>query len=185
MSSGLLVQLADQVAGGGEHHRVQACRPVGLPGAEDVLGHGGQVAHVHPLAVQVEAQRFGVALAQRERGGAFGRVTEPHQFAQLQGTVLGSDVAQDAAGADGGELLIVPDQPHAATTLEDELHRSVQGQGVGHPGLVDHHEGGGVDAGHPVGELPGAQGVGELGERVGLGVGLGAHRQSQRIGGGS
>ena len=62
----------------------------------------------------------------------------------------GSDVAQHAAGADRGELLVVTDQPDAATALEDELHRSVQGEGVGHPGLVDHHERGGVDAGHPV-----------------------------------
>ena len=105
-----------------------------------------------PLAVEVEAQCLGVALAQRERGGAFGRVGEPHQLAQLQRAVLGADVAQDAAGADRGELLVVADQADAAAALEDELHGGVQGEGVGHPGLVDHHERRGVDAGHPVGQ---------------------------------
>ena len=47
------------------------------------------------------------------------------------------------------------------------------------PGLVDHHERRGVDAGDPVGHrgagLPGLlEGVGELGQGVGLGVDLGA-----------
>ena len=86
--------------------------------------------------------------------------------------MLGTDVAQDAAGADGGELLVVSDQPDAATTSDDEPHNTVKGQGVGHPGLIDHHERGGVDACHPVGEPPRCQGVGELGERVAADAGV-------------
>ena len=74
VGAGPLVELGDQVAGGGEHDRVQAGGAVGLPGGEDVLGHGGQVADVDAVAVEVEAERLGVALAQREGGGAFGRV---------------------------------------------------------------------------------------------------------------
>ena len=153
VGAGLLVELADQLAGGGEHDRVQPRGTVGLPGREHVLGHGGQVADVHPVAVEVEAQGLGLALAQRQRGGAFGRVGEPDELGQLQRAVGGADVAQHAAGADRGELLVVADQADAAAALEDVLHGDVQGERVGHAGLVDHHERLGADAGDPVGQL--------------------------------
>ena len=83
VGAGLLVELADQLAGGGEHDRVQAGGTVGLPGGEDVLGHRGQVAHVHPVAVEVEAQGLGFALAQGQRGAALGGVGEPDELAEL------------------------------------------------------------------------------------------------------
>ena len=60
------------------------------------------------------------------------------------------DVAEDPAGADGGELLIITDQPDAATTADDELNGGVQGEGVGHPGFVDDHQAGPADAFRPV-----------------------------------
>ena len=44
VGAGALVELADQFAGGGEHDRIQAAAPVGLPGREDVLGERGEVA---------------------------------------------------------------------------------------------------------------------------------------------
>ena len=53
----------------------------------------------------------------------------------------GLDVAEDAAGADRGELLIVTDQPDAAAAVDDELDGGVEGEGVGHAGLVDDHQG--------------------------------------------
>ena len=41
--AGALVELADQFAGGGEHDRIQAAAPVGLPGGEHLLGERGEV----------------------------------------------------------------------------------------------------------------------------------------------
>ena len=80
-------------------------------------------------------------VAQGQGGGAFGGVGEPHQLGQVQRAVGGGDVAQDAAGADRGELLVVPDQPDLPAAGGDEVDGGVQGEGVGHPGLVDHDQG--------------------------------------------
>src|SRR5665647_2144017 len=66
VSASPLVQLADQLAGGSEHDRIQAPAPVGLPRGEDVLGHGGQVPDVHPAGVQIEPERLALSLALRE-----------------------------------------------------------------------------------------------------------------------
>ena len=63
------------------------------------------------VVVEVEPERLGLPVAQREGGGAFGGVGEPEQLGQVQRAVGGGDVAQDAAGADRGELLVVADQP--------------------------------------------------------------------------
>jgi hypothetical protein len=41
------------------------------------------------------------------------------------------DVAEYPAGADRGELLIISDQPHAATASHDEVDGGIQGEGVG------------------------------------------------------
>ena len=49
---------------------VQAVAAVGLPGVEDGVEGGGGVADVDALPVQVEAERFGSAVAQGEGGGA-------------------------------------------------------------------------------------------------------------------
>ena len=68
---------ATQFAGGGEHDRVQAAVAVGAPGVEQVVGHGGFVADVDAVLVEVEPERLGVAVAQGEGGGAFGGVGEP------------------------------------------------------------------------------------------------------------
>ena len=58
-AAGALVELGDQLAGGGEHDRVQPGRSVGSPGGEDILGDGGEVADVDPAVVEVEAERLG------------------------------------------------------------------------------------------------------------------------------
>jgi microcompartment protein CcmK/EutM len=63
------------------------------------------------------------------------------QLGELEGTVYVFDVAQDAAGADRGELLIISDQSDTRTTSDHELHGGVEGDGVGHPGFVDDHQG--------------------------------------------
>ena len=50
------------------------------------------------------------------------------------------DVAEDAASADRGELLIVTDQPDTRASIDGELHGRVEGEGVGHAGFVDDHQ---------------------------------------------
>gem|GEM_PF-4138808 len=93
-----------------------------------------------PAGVQVEPEGLGLSLAQCEGRGALGRVGEPQQLGQAGRSVGGLDVAQYPAGADRSELLVISDEPDAAAATHDELHGSVQGQGVGHASLVDHHE---------------------------------------------
>jgi hypothetical protein len=59
------------------------------------------------------------------------------QLSQPEGTVGVGDVAEDAAGADRGELLIITDQPDTRPSIDGELHGRVEGEGVGHAGLID------------------------------------------------
>jgi hypothetical protein len=73
-----------------------------LPGGEDVLGQRGEVADMDALLVEVEAEGFGPAVAEGEGGGAFGGVGEPVQLGEPDGSVGVGDVAEGAAGADGG-----------------------------------------------------------------------------------
>ncbi len=68
VGSGAAVELGDQVAGGGEHDRVQPGRPVGSPGGEGVVGGGGEVADMDAALVQVELERLRVTVAEREGG---------------------------------------------------------------------------------------------------------------------
>ena len=127
MVAGALVELADQFAGGGEHDRIQAAAPVGLPGREDLLGEGGEVADMDSSLVEVEAERFGPAIAEGEGCEAFGGVGEPVQLGEPDRSVGVGDVAEHAAGADRGELLVVTDQPDTAAASDDEVRRRRQG----------------------------------------------------------
>ncbi len=126
--------------------------------------------------VEVEAERGGLAFAQREGGGAFCGVGEPEEFGEPEGAVVGLDVAQDAAGADRGELLVVADEPDAAAALQDVGDGVVEGDGVGHAGFVDDHQGLGSDALVPGGGVAEAGGdvPDEFGERVVVAVHLGS-----------
>jgi hypothetical protein len=63
------------------------------------------------------------------------------------------DVAEDTAGADRGELLIITDEPDTRTASDGELHGRVEGQGVGHPGFIDDHQRRRADRGRPVGQI--------------------------------
>ena len=47
------------------------------------------------------------------------------------------DVAEDAAGSYRGELLIITNQPDIRPAVDSEPDCGVEGQGVGHAGLVD------------------------------------------------
>ena len=82
-----------------------------------------------PLLVEVEAERFGSAVAEGEGGGGFGGVGEPVQLGEPDRAVGGLDVAEHAAGADRGELLVVTDQPDTAAPADDELARRRPGRG--------------------------------------------------------
>jgi hypothetical protein len=50
------------------------------------------------------------------------------------------DVAEDTAGTDRSELLIITDQPDTRTTMDGELHGRVKGESVGHARFVDDHQ---------------------------------------------
>jgi hypothetical protein len=63
------------------------------------------------------------------------------------------DVAENPTGTDRGELLIVADEPDTAASVNDVTHGCVEGEGVGHAGFIDHHQGGGADAGRPLRQL--------------------------------
>ena len=63
------------------------------------------------------------------------------------------DVAEDAAGADRGELLIITDQPDTRPAVDGEPDCGVEGQGVGHAGLVDDDQRRRSDPGRPVREI--------------------------------
>jgi hypothetical protein len=53
---------------------------VGLPSVENTVEGGGGVADVDALPVEVEAERFGSAVADGEGGGGLGRVGEAVQL---------------------------------------------------------------------------------------------------------
>src|SRR5215212_96996 len=107
-----------------------------------------------PLVVQVEAERFGFAVPQRQGGGGFGGVGEPQQLGESDGAGGGLDVAKGAAGADRGELLVVSNQPYTAPAVDDVADGCVEGKGVGHARLVDDHQGRRPNARSPVGRCP-------------------------------
>ena len=141
MITGSSVEFGDKVSGGGEHDRVEPSRSVGNPRVEGILGGGGHVADMDTAVVKVEVERLRVALAEGERCCRFGGVGEAMQLGQAEGAVGVFDVAEDAAGADRGELLIITDQPDTRTATDGELDGGVEGDGVGHAGFVDDHQG--------------------------------------------
>ena len=108
---------------------------------------------MNPAVVEVEAERLGSAVAEGEGCGGFGGVGEPVQLGEPERAVGVGDVAEHAAGADRGELLVITDQPDTAAASDDELHGGVKGKGVGHPGFVNHHQGRRPDRGRPVGQV--------------------------------
>jgi hypothetical protein len=86
------------------------------------------------------------------------------------------EVAQDAAGRDGGQLLVVADEAHAGPARQRVPDHGVQVEGAGHAGFVDDEQGVRTDGVEPVsGRIIGggrwaAAGVGEL-DQFGDGVG--------------
>jgi hypothetical protein len=171
VGAGALVELADQFTGRGEHDRIQAIAAVGQPGSEDVLGQSGEVPDMDSSLVEVEAERFGLPVAEGEGSGAFAGVGEPVQLGEPERSVGVGDIAKDPAGADRAELLIVTDQPHTPAAAHHILHGGVQGNGVGHPGLINHHQRRPPNP-CPVGRIVVVDGPGEFGDGIGVGVKL-------------
>ena len=66
--------------------------------------------------IKVVVQSGVVAFAKRDCCRCFGGVGEAVELGELNRAACLSDVAEDAAGADGGELLIVTDQPDAGAS---------------------------------------------------------------------
>jgi hypothetical protein len=71
------------------------------------------------------------------------------QLGQVEGALALLDVAQDTAGTDRGELLIIADQSDTRTTTNSELDRGVEGQRVGHARFVDDHQSRRANRGRP------------------------------------
>ena len=153
MIAGAAVELGDELAGRGEHDRVESGRSIGNPSGERILGGLGEITDMNTAMIEIEAECAGIAFAQGERGLCFGRVGEAVQLGELQGAVNVLDVAEDAAGADRGELLIITNQPDTRPAVDGELDGGVEGQGVGHAGFVDDDQRRRSDRGRPVREL--------------------------------
>ena len=89
----------------------------------------GEVADVDAAVIEIEAEAFGSPSRRARDGCGFGRVGEAVQLGELQGAVNVFDVAEDAAGADGGELLIITDQPDTRPTVDERTGRRCRGTG--------------------------------------------------------
>ena len=75
--------------------------------------------------VQVEAERFGSAVAECEGRRGLARVGEPVQLTQPGRAMASLSVTKHPAGTDRGELLIITDQPDAAAAANNELDGGV------------------------------------------------------------
>ena len=168
VGAGAGVELRDQLAGGGEHHRVPAGGAVRGPRRVGLRGDGARVADVQPAVVEVEADPGRVARAQRERRGGFRGVGEAHHLGQGDRAGGLGDVAEHPAGADRGELRVVTDQPDAAAAVEHEIEDPGEVGGAGHAGLVEEHQRAGADPPYPLRTVAGVQGVQQLGQGVRL-----------------
>jgi hypothetical protein len=103
--------------------------------------------------IKVEVECLWVAVAKGERCCRFGGGGEAVQLGQVEGAVGVSDVAEDTAGADGGQLLIITNQPNTRTSIDGELHGRVEREGVGHAGFINDQQRRLADSGRPVGQL--------------------------------
>ena len=94
LDTGSRVEPDDQITGGRQHDRVEATVAVCLPCGEQLLDRCGGVADVDAAAVKVEAERFGSAVPQGERGSGLGWVVESAYFGETVGAADGLDIAQ-------------------------------------------------------------------------------------------
>ena len=76
MIPGAAVELGDQLAGRGEHDRVESAGSIGNPSSERILGDLGEITDMNTAMIEIEAECAGIAFPQGERGLCFGRVGE-------------------------------------------------------------------------------------------------------------
>lgn len=145
VEAGPFVELGDQIIGGGEQDGVTPGGAVGGPRGVGQVGGGGIGADVDAVVVDVEADSGGISGAHRQAGGGFGLagfgVGEAHDGAQGDGVVALGQVAQDTAGRDRGQLLVVADEAHAGPAGKGVGDEGVEVCGRGHAGFVDDEQG--------------------------------------------
>jgi hypothetical protein len=66
MITGSAVEFGDQLAGGGEHDRVQSDGSVGNPSGEGIIGDLGEITDVNPAMIKIELKRLRLAVAEHE-----------------------------------------------------------------------------------------------------------------------
>jgi hypothetical protein len=137
---GSSVEFIDKLSSWGEHDRVESRGSVGSPSREGILRGDGAVADMNTPVVEVEVECLWSAFSEGEGCCRFGGVGEAMQLGQAEGAMGVLDVAEDTAGNDRGELLIITDEPDTPATTDYELHGGVEGDGVGHAGFVDDHQ---------------------------------------------
>ncbi len=76
MITGSAVEVGDQLAGGGEHDRVESGRSILNPSGEGIFGDLGEITDMNPAVIEIELECAGIAFPQGERGLCFGRVGE-------------------------------------------------------------------------------------------------------------
>ena len=76
MRAGTAVEFGDELAGRGEHDRVESGSSVRNPSSESILGGLGEITNMNTAMIEIEAECAGIAFPQGERGLCFGRVGE-------------------------------------------------------------------------------------------------------------
>jgi hypothetical protein len=172
MITGPTVEFGDKLSSWGQHDRIEPGRPIGNPSDESVFGGLGNVSDMDAAVIEVEVKCLWFAFAEAERRCRLSGVGEAVQLGQMQRAVGPFDVAEDTAGADRGELLIITNQPDTRTATYGELHGRLERKGVRHAGFIDDQQGRWADRGRPLRKVAVPQRPGELGQRVGADAGL-------------
>ncbi len=172
--AGQFVQPADRVAAGGQEQARPAGGKVGSPGVECLVDGGAGFPDVDASLREVVLKRGRVAAPDAERRGRLLRVGEAVEFGEAdrrpQRRALLGQVAEDATRGDRGQLLVVPDQADAASSLENTVDDGREVLGSHHPRLVDDDESARADGRerrHPAVARGGHGAVEELGDGLG------------------
>ena len=137
---GGVVEVADVGAAVGEHDRAGEVVLGGLPpvGEQPLLGDCWLLFDVEAAAAGgVGEVGLGVAVAEVLECVAFERVVLAAVLGEVDRAEPVAEGGEEAAGADGGQLLRVADQDRLPLGLLDEVEQRRQHARLGHAGLVD------------------------------------------------
>ena len=137
----------------------------GTPGGEGLIDHLLPVAASDPAVGGVVVEDGVVSLTQPQSRFSFPGVGEAADLVEFGGAAVGDQEAEQAAGFDGAELAVIPDQDEFGV---GGFHRFDQGgevRGGQHGGLVDDHDLTPAELGGGITAL--AAPVEELGDRLG------------------